>query len=1369
MKITNLAIQNRIAVIVLTVLLSIIGLVAYVAIPKESAPQIEFATIIVTTVYPGASPDDIESIITQEIENEIASIDGIDELRSTSTEGVSTVVITFLPDVKVDDAKIDVRDGVDRAKAEFPTDVEEPIVSELDTSEFPIININLAADYSLAQLRDVAEDLQDEIEGVAGVLEVNLIGGLEREVQVNVDLNALQGYNLTFNDLIGVIQRENSNIPGGSIDIDRLNYLVRIDGEFEDPSEIEALVVKADNGAPIYVRDVADIEFGFKDRTSYSRLEVFQVEQEDGEFVPVEDVHDLQVITLVVKKKPGENIIETVDAVQEAVDTYPLPTGTEVTYTGNEADNVKTLVEDLENNIIAGIIFVIAVLLFFLGVRNATLVGIAIPLSMFLSFIIFAAMGQTLNFIILFSLIIALGMLVDNAVVIVENIYRYREEGYERWEAAKLGTNEVGTAVAASTATTVAAFAPMLLWPGIIGKFMSYLPLTLIVTLSASLFVALIINPVTTGYLVRLDGEEKAKKSKAFKRFVFGLVAFTGLLVLLTNWKTFVFVAVTIPVLYLLHTRVLDPVARRFQHQTLPRLTARYRSFLSWMLERDYSERAPLGQFRTPLILGGLLIVAGGMMVGMVMNPEAPPSAEEPLGQIVMNVGLLLALGGVITLLRKVTDSMFRNTLALGSFTVGFVLLIVGAIVGSFSEVGSQIVMVPASLLLITGILGILIHAFESAFVGRKTSIKAGLVVGGIIGVLILLLFLGGRIDDPSVIGGMLAIPAFIIVAGALGLFFAKDRTTLFLTDNRARLLTGTLSLLIVIPLLFVLAPTGVEFFPSTDPNMVQVNLEAPLGTNIEASNQVAQTAFERIQSLVEETPAAEANTRDILTSVGVGGDAMFGGGSASPEQSRITLNMVKYAQRAEPSSVTLRRLRNELQGIPGVETSITKDENGPPTGAPVNIEVSGEEFETIVRIAKDVKARLERGATEPGEDGVPPLAGLVDLSDNLNTGRPELQVNIDRERAARFGLSTSQVAQTVRAAINGIEASTYRTGEDEYDITVRLREADRADLASLQSLTILDEGTQIPLVSVADISVGGGLGSITRLEQQRVVTVSGEAAEGVNGNELLGRVQGYLADYTAELPAGYTVKYTGESEDQNESFGFLTTALLVGVSLITLILLLQFNSITNPLIIMIATGLSLIGVMLGLILTRTPFGLMTFIGVISLAGIVVNNAIVLIDYIEQLRARGEDKKEAVIDGGATRLRPVLLTAFTTVIGLVPLTFGINIDFVGLITNLDPNFQIGSENTQFWGPMGTAIISGLTFSTFLTLVIVPVMYSTFDSLALRLGSAMDTSSDPVAGDEPDALAPGGLTPATVPTGNGFGDGGPLVGRPETRS
>ena len=1300
MKVTDIAIKNRIAVVVLTALLVIGGLYSYITIPKEAQPQIEFATIVITTIYPGASPDDIESIITQEVEREVASINGIDELRSTSTEGVSTVIVEFLPDVDVDNAAQEVREKVDIAKAEFPTEVEEPIVSEIDASEFPIMTINLAANYSLARLRDAAEDLQDEIEGVAGVLEVDLIGGLEREVQINVDLNALQGYGLAFNDLISTIQSENTNIPGGSIDIDRLNYLVRVDGEFDDPQEIENLVVKAPNGTPIYVRDVADVLFGFKDRASYARLEVLQEEVEDGVFVPVQGAEDLQVISLNVKKQSGENIIETVDRVEGVIAGFDFPGGTEVTVTGDMSENVETLVKDLENNIIAGILFVIAVLLFFLGVRNAVLVGIAIPLSMFLSFLIFQAMGQTLNFIILFSLIIALGMLVDNAVVIVENIYRFREEGYGRFEAAQAATAEVGGAVAASTATTVAVFIPMLFWPGIIGKFMSYLPLTLIVTLSASLFVALIINPVITGYLVRLDDEERRPANQRLKKFALGLVLFTAVVVGIANWKTLVFLVIAIPALVALYRYALRPVEMRFSKKTLPRLTQGYRNFLGWMLERDYT----------------------------------------------------------------VKRAMLRNTFALGAFTLGFLLLVLGgAVSAAAGQIAGMLLLVPGGVLLAVGVLGIVFHALESAFLGGRTSVKAGLIFGAIVGLLAVLLYLAGRIENPAVIIALLSLPAIIVIAGLLGSIFASDRERLILTDNRARLLTGTLAMLVAIVGLFVIAPTGTEFFPTTDPDQVLVTLEAPLGTNIEASNRIADEAFGRIESLLEEHPEAETNTKTILTGVGVGGDVMFGGGAASPERSQITLNMVDYDAREEASSVTMRRLREELQGIPGTELTIEQNQNGPPTGAPVNIEVSGPQFEEIVRISQEIKAQLRRAA-ESGE-----IAGLVDLTDNLNTGRPEFQVDIDRERAAQFGLSTSAIAQTVRAAINGIEASTYRDGKDEYDITVRLQEADREDLRTLQSLTILDEDTQIPLVSVADINVGSGLGSVTRLDQERVVTVQGDVAEGFNGNAVLAQVQGFLADYISDLPPGYSVDYTGESEEQQESFGFLFTALLIGIALITMILIAQFNSISNPLIIMVAVGLSLIGVLLGLILTRTAFGLFTFIGIISLAGIVVNNAIVLIDYIEQLRERGLDKREAVIEGGATRLRPVLLTALTTILGLVPLTFGINVDFVGLITDLDPDFQFGSSNTQFWGPMGTAIISGLTFATFLTLVIVPVMYSSFDSVSLRLrstfgkGGAEPTSV--LAGDGSDVRADGHDGYRPVPAEAGGNGASSLTERP----
>lgn len=1252
MKITNVAIKYRTSIVVLTAVLILGGLMSYITIPKESFPSIEIPNIIVTTIYPGASPDDIEALLTKPIEQEVQGINGIKEIRSTSVEGVSTIVVEFNPEVSMDEAFQKVRDKVSVAKAELPNDVEEPIVSEIDLQEFPVMNVNLAAPYSLARLKEVAENLADELESIPSVLEVPVIGGLEREVQVNVDLKALQGYNITFNDVISTIQQENANIPGGSIDVDRLNYLVRIDGEFREPEEeIKNLVIKSPNGNPIYVRDVADVDFGFKERASYARLRVLKVEENDELIIyPDADVNTMPVVTLGIKKRSGANILDTADEVHAVLDAFPIPNGTEVVITGDQSEQVLIMVKDLENNIISGLIFVVAVLLFFLGVRNAFLVGIAIPLSMFISFMVFQTMGQTLNFIILFSLIIALGMLVDNAIVIVENIFRFREQGYSRFEAARLGTAEVGTAVVASTATTVAAFGPMMFWPGMMGKFMSYLPFTLIVTLLSSLFVALIINPVITGIFVKLEDEETAPKPRTVKLIAAGVIVLFAAVLGFANWKTLVVLGIAVPVLYFLHTRVLSPIGKRFVQNGLPKLVTRYRAFLDWMLERDYTPK----------------------------------------------------------------HAMLRNTFALGSFTLGVVMLILGGIIGSAAgQMASMIMLVPGGLLAILGIIGIFVHVFESIYLGGRSSVKAGLIFGIVIITVLGLMYLGGKELDAATLMVLMLFPALIVVVGFFGVLFNR-RERLILTDNRARLMNGTLGGLFAILILFVMAPTGVELFPDTDPTLINITLEAPLGTNIEASDRIAEQAEARVNALIEANAIDKANLKNMLINVGVSADADFGGGAASTERSRLTMNLVDYKDRPASSKTTMTRLREQLQGIPGVEIDFAKDNPGPPTGAPVNIEVSGEDFSEIRRITRDVKQML----VEWSDTGAIP--GLVDVADNLNTGRPELHVNINRERAARFGLNTSQIANTVRSAINGFEASKFRTGEDEYDITVRLAEDQRQSLESINSLTIEYEGQQIPITAVADFTVSSGLGSITRLDLKRVATVSGKAAPGFNGQAILAQVQGRLAQYEQALPAGYTLSYTGESQDQEEAFGFLTTALLIGIALIFMIMIAQFNSVSAPFIIMVAVGLSFIGVLLGLILTRTPFGLMTFIGIISLAGIVVNNNIVLIDYIMQLRERGFSKHEAILEGGATRLRPVILTALTTVIGLIPLTFGLNVDFVGLMTDFAPDFQLGSQNSQFWGPMGVAIISGLTFATFLTLVIVPVMYSVFDSLNLHL-------------------------------------------------
>lgn len=1297
MKIIDTSINLRVSVLVMTALLFAGGLYAYVALPKESNPSIEIPNIVVTTIYPGASPNDVESLITQPIEQEVQGINGIDVIRSTSTEGVSTVVIEFTPDVAIDDATQKVRDKVDLAKPELPEDAEDPIVSEIDLSQFPIMSINLAASYPLSRLKQVAENLQDELEAISSVLEVDLIGGREREVQVDVDLARLKAYNLTFNDVVQTVSQENTNLPGGSIDVDRLNYLVRVDGEFEEPRVIEDLVVKAPGNTPIYVRDLAEVRFGFKERASYSRLRVLKEQDEHGDYSDVDQQSYQQVITLNVKKRAGENIIDTADEVAALLERFEFPPGTQTLITGDQSEQVEALVKDLENNIISGLIFVVAVLLFFLGVRTSLLVGVAIPLSMVVTFIVFLAMGQTLNFIILFSLIIALGMMVDNAVVIVENIYRFIEEGHDRFEAARLGTDEVGMAVVASTATTVAAFVPMMFWPGIIGEFMGFMPLTLIITLTSSLFVAIVINPVLTGYFAEPSAAEQAemtaddvfhRRGRRRRRIATAVALIViGAILALQAPVTLAVLGVGGLVLTAMHLLLFRRIGDFFVQTGLPAVIRFYRRFLSWMLERDYSVRVPYLRNAGALVAFavGLPTFIGGLILAGIngFGPVFAALAQQDMP------GALAALGGALILL------------------------------------------VPGILLTIFGLLGIMLHTVESLVLGAGRSVLYGAIFGAVMFGVVFLISLAREVDQTTFIELML-LPAVVVICGVLGVvlrLIVKPRH-LLLTDNRARLLNCTLGGLFSIFVMFTIAPTGVAFFPETDPNQVQVVVEGALGTNIEASNRIATVATQKLDALLDDDANSKAAVENVLVNVGIGGDAMFGGGAASPERSIVSLNLVDFKDRVESSAETLRNLRDRLQGIPGTDIEFKRDQAGPPTGAPVNIEVSGPRFEEIVRISSEIKNRLA-AAVEQAEaraaapDATPEaqgdlLLGLVDLRDNLNTGRPELRVEIDRERAGRFGLNTRLIAGTIRTAINGTEASKYRTGKDEYDIIVRLAEKDRSSLDAIRNLTVLHEGQQIPVVSFAELEIGGGLGSITRQDLQRVVTVQGNAASGVNTQALLQRVQAELGAYIQTLPPGYTVKYTGESEEQQEAFGFLSTALTIGCGLILMILIAQFNSVVLPFIIMLAVGLSMIGVLLGLIVTRTPFSLFTFIGVISLAGIVVNNNIVLIDYVQQLRQRGLDKHDAIIEAGATRLRPVLLTAMTTVLGLIPLTFGINIDFIGLLTELRPDFRIGSENTQFWGPMGTTIIAGLTFATFLTLVIVPVLYSLLDSTVVKV-------------------------------------------------
>ena len=1092
----SFALQNRTSVLVLLAIIFILGVISYASTPKESFPEIEIPMIAISTPYPGVSPADIETLITRPLEDELSTIADIKTLTSTSVEGYSSIGAEFETTVNLDEALQKVREKVDLAKVELPSEAEEPMIIEFDFTQVPIMQVNLSGEYDLVRLKELGEELQDRLEQLPSVLRVDLRGGLEREVKVEVDLRNLQFYNLGLQEVIDAIAFENVNIPGGSIDVGTAKYLLRVDGEFQDPSVIEDLVITTQEGRAIYVRDVATVDFGFAERASFARL--------DGN----------PVVTLDVIKRSGQNIIESSDDVKRVIaEMQPLfPPSTVVKITSDMSVDIRMMVSSLENNIVSGLILIVGVLLFFLGLGNSMFVAVSIPASMLLSFIVLKLLGVSMNMVVLFSLILALGMLVDNAIVVVENIYRYMEQGWERTVAARKATGEVAIPVIASTATTLAAFAPLMFWPGMVGEFMGYLPITLIVTLSASLFVALVMIPTLCAMFMRLEGEPRKPLTPAMRWTLLGATALLVLAIAGANPLTAGLLTVTAIALWVLYRFVLSKVAHRFQNRTLPWVLEGYERQLRWALDH-----------RLIMLASSVVVLVGSAMI------------------------------------------------------------------------------------------------------------------------------------------------------------FARFNA-------------------------------GVEFFPEDlPPKQLFVDVETSVGTRADATDEIVRR--------IEQELGAQGGQQDWESVVAVSGSGGSGGasemtgqgGPSGPDKGRVTITFVDYQERQRDSREVLRDLQEVIgKDIAGGEVSVAALQEGPTQGAPVNVEIVGED--------PVVLKQLSDRALETLRDA-PVFGRLVGLESDLDEARPELSIHVDREKAALYDLSTSDVGRAIRGAINGVEAGKFRDGNDEYDIIVRLAEPYRKELDQLRDLTVMNEGRQIPLLSVASWEVGDGYGSIKRKDQTRMATISSDVAEGYNSNAVLAEVQATLADFAAEeLPPGYTIRYTGQQQEQDEAMSFLGGAFLTALLLIAFILMSQFNSVVKPVIIMTSVIMSVAGVFLGLVIFQMPFGIvMSMVGIISLAGIVVNNAIILIDYIDILRDRdGMNRREALVQGGKTRLRPVVLTASTTALGLVPLAIGLNFDFFGLYRSLQPDLFWGGDQAAWWGPMAIVVIAGILFATFLTLVLVPVMYSLVD-------------------------------------------------------
>ena len=1025
MLITDLAIRNRTTVAVLGFIIILMGGYSYLSLPREAFPDIPIPHILVNTRYEGVSPEDIETSVTMKIEKELNGISGVKEIRSSSAEGLSMIDVEFTPDVPTEVALQRVRDRVDIAKGELPRDAEEPVIKEINIAEFPIMLISISGDVSPLQLKEIADTLQDTLETVPGVLKVDVLGVLEPEIRLEFDPDRLASYNLMIPEILALIPSENVNISAGGLETEGTKFNVRVPAEFVTAEEVDHLILTVRGGKPIYLSDVATVRAAFKDRTTYSRL------------------NRADNVTLSVQKRVGANVVIISDYIKAIIDEAQQQVSGAVKFdiTFDMSKYIRNIVADLENNITTALILVTGTLLLFLGWRSATIVAMIIPLSMLITFFLIQMLGHTLNMVVLFSLVLVLGMLVDNAIVIVENIYRHIQLGYSRFEAASLGAREVAWPVTTSTLTTVCAFLPLMFWPGIMGDFMKYLPITLSLGLLSSLFVALVFSPTICSF-----------------------------------WASHL------------------PKERQEGH---------------WFL-RGYRR---------------VLQVA----------------LEHPAPTLFLAVCLLISL---VTLYGKI-----------------------------------------------------------------------------------------GK---------------------------------------------------------------GTEFFPEGDPERAMINVRTSQGTNINETDRIVRLIEQRIEPY---EPYIDYTVTNIGSSSG-GFDLM--GSAGGPHLANITLTFFDFAERERPSMEIIAEIRQAIADISGAEIKVEKEEEGPPTGAPVTVRIIGENFKILEQLSDKARRIIAE------------VPNIVNLRSDLEATRPELAFTANRRNAMLLGVNTATVGNFLKMAVFGTNVGTYRQYNDEYDITVRLPLDRRVNIDELALLQIPNaSGNAVPISSLGHFEYQGGFGTINRVDQKRVVTLTADA-EGRLSSEVLADVQARLA--TLDLPDGYEIKYAGEKEMEDESSAFLSKAFGIALLLVTLVLVIQFNSLKIPLIIMTTVILSLIGALTGLLICDLPFGIiMTGIGVISLAGVVVNNAIVLLAYTRQLQQRGLDLVSAAAEAGVTRLRPVLLTATTTIFGLIPMAIGVAYDFHTF------TLATKSESSQWWRNMAVVVIFGLGFATILTLVVVPSLYVMLSRLSLWMG------------------------------------------------
>ena len=1141
------AINNRTTMYVLILLFFFLGFSAFFNMPRENFPEVNETKIYISTIFPGNTAEDIEKLVTDPLEDKLKTVSNLVEITSSSQEDYSMLVAEFDEDITVEQAKQKVKDEIDSetSSEDWPTfngAKVEPDVFELSLSEeMPILNINISGDYPIEKLKDFSEYLQDEIEDLPEIKKADIRGAQDLEVEVEVEIYKMMAAQVTFEDIIGAIGNGNITQSAGNLKASGQRRTIRIIGEIESPSELNNFVVKTEKGNSIYLKDVAKVTFHEEDKTTFAR--------KSGK----------PVVMLDVKKRASKNMVAASEKIRIIVNDAienEFPKDLEVSITNDQSSVTIGQVDDLVNNIIFGVILVVTVLMFFLGFKNALFVGFAIPMSMFMSLMILNFIGYSLNTMVLFGLIMGLGMLVDNGIVVVENVYRLmEEEGLTRLEAAKKGIGEIAFPIIISTLTTVAAFVPLAFWPGIMGEFMKILPITLSIVLGSSLFVAIFFNSVLVSQFMKIEDKEMPIK-QIIKTTI--IIAGIGLLILFFGgaYRGIGTVMIVTALLLWAYRFFIRKWANNFQNKSLVKLENWYERMLSGALSK-----------KRPYILSGITF-----------------------------------------------------------------LLLIGAFI-------------------------------------------------------------------------------------AFGISVANQRTK-------------------------------IEFFPDNKPNQIIVYIEYPEGTAIEKTNAITNQIEKRIYKVINKSQYMDNGRNFLVESTvsqvgeGAGNPQTDGGSSAEmPNKAKITASMREYKfRRGEDSEILRQKVQEALFGIfPGVLISVEKDANGPPAGAPINIEIEGSDYNELIAIAEEMREFINTKN----------IAGIDELKIDVNKNKPTMQVEIDREKAGELGITALQIGNQLRNSIFGSKAGIYKEDGDDFDIYVRFDEDLRYNTSALfnQNITFRDNTGQIkeiPLSVVAKQKNNSGFSSIKHKDTKRVVTVYSALAPGeTDASKVVSEIQNEMGSFR-NLPADIKIDYTGQIEEQNKQMTFLMGAFFTGLGLIFFILIFQFNSVSKPTIIMLAIFLSLIGVFGGLVISGSAFVIMmTMVGIISLAGIVVNNGVVLLDYTQLLidRKKNElglekenyldrdDLFNAIIKAGKARLRPVLLTAITTILGLIPLAIGLNINFFTLSSDFNPNIYIGGDNVVFWGPLAWTVIYGLFIATFLTLIVVPIFFYLSMQLKVRLKSGPSTTQD----------------------------------------